>query len=73
MTEQSDIFRAELKAAGITQADFRRLIERLAGEEIGNRTVNRWATGDRAVPALAWAALRLYSMLPKKLRARLTD
>ena len=34
MTEQSDAFRAELKAAGLTQADFRRLIERLAGPHV---------------------------------------
>lgn len=72
MTEQSKSFRAELAAAGLKQVDFRRLIERLAGKKIGNRTVNRWATGDRAVPATAWAALRLYSMLPKSIRAQLT-
>ena len=64
-------FLKDLDAAGLTQAGFARLIERLAGHSLGNVTVNRWVKERRQVNPLAVVVLKLFVMLPAGARARL--
>ena len=66
-----DEFTAELAGLGLSQTDFRRILERLSGDEVAVTTVNRWATGKRSVPASAAAVVRLLGMLPAAKRAKL--
>ena len=57
--------RAALDAAGLRQVDFKRLLAHLPGQPADAGTINRWATGRRAVPPNVVAILALWSMLPK--------
>jgi len=69
MTPQE--FRAALAELGVNQAEFRRLLARQAGQAIGNVTVWRWASGERAIPAgvVAW----IKCLRREKRRKRTTD
>lgn len=62
---------ATLVRLGLSQADLRRIIERLSGEEISNVTVNRWANGRTGIPASAASTVRLLEMMPAGKRAKL--
>ncbi len=64
-------FRAALDNAGLRQVDFKRLLAHLSGQPADAGTINRWATGRRAVPALAVAFLALWQMLPKTKQRRI--
>ena len=66
-------FKTALTDLGLTQADLRRIIERMSGETIGNVTVNRWAAGRANIPPTTVTILRLLAMLPKTKRDRLAD
>ena len=62
-------FRAALKALGLRQTDFTRLLRYLSGQSVDPVTINRWATGKNPVPPTATATLKLLAMLPRaKLR-----
>lgn len=52
-------FRKSLSTLGLTQAAFRREVETLGGEPISKRTVENWANGERPIPPLLPALLRL--------------
>ena len=58
-------FRAALDALGLRQIDFARLLSHLSGEQPNQVTVNRWATGRRAVPPTVIAILALWRMVPR--------
>ncbi|MDQ0473775.1 helix-turn-helix domain-containing protein [Labrys wisconsinensis] len=57
-----DELKAILDAAGLSQADFARLLG------VTSRAVNLWMVGDRAIPGPAEAYLRLLGALPPNLR-----
>lgn len=65
-------FLKDLEAAGLTQAAFVRLVERLTGHRLGSMTVSRWVNGSRTVNPLAVAALKLYARLPPGVRRHLS-
>lgn len=58
-------FRERLKQCGLKQVDLCRLVEALTGEHLPEVTVNRWATGKRAVPPLVMAWLALWQRMPE--------
>ena len=58
-------FRERLRQCGLKQVDLCRLVEILTGEHLPEVTVNRWATGKRAVPPLVMAWLALWQRLPE--------
>ena len=64
-------FRATLDRLGLRQTDFVRLLTYLGDSKADAVTINRWATGRRAVPSTVAAILRLWEMLPKAKRAQI--
>ena len=52
-------FRAALAAAGLTQAAYRRLVQRLTDRALDPGTISRRALGKTETPAEAMALLRL--------------
>jgi hypothetical protein len=69
-------FRDRLKQCDLKQVDLCRLVEVLTGEHLPEVTVNRWATGKRAVPPLVMAWLALWQRMPEvervAMRSRIT-
>lgn len=52
-------FLATLERLGWKQADAKAVLEHLSGEVIGNNTINRYATGKRAIPPTLAALLQV--------------
>ena len=61
-------FRASLVRLDLRQTDFVRLLAYLGDSKADAVTINRWATGRRAVPSTVAAILRLWEMLPRRKR-----
>jgi hypothetical protein len=57
-------FAARLRAAGLSQTEFRALVLRLAGQRIAQTTTSRWVKGTRAAPPCAIALLGLVVRIP---------
>ncbi len=66
-------FRATLARLGLRQVDFARLLSHLSGEPPNQVTVNRWATGRRAVPPTVVALLTLWRMIPQAKQRQILD
>lgn len=64
-------FRITLARLGMRQTDFVRLLAYLGDSKADAVTINRWATGRRAVPSTVAVILRLWEMLPKGKRAQI--
>ena len=64
MTTPPPEFAGKLRAARLSQAEFRELVERLAGQRIAQTTTSRWAKGTRAAPPCALALLGLVARIP---------
>lgn len=57
-------FAARLRAAGLSQQEFRELIARLGGQGIDRTTPGRWVKGTRTPPPCALALLGLIACIP---------
>lgn len=57
-------FAGMLRAAGLSQTEFRELVERLAGQRVAQTTTSRWVKGTRAAPPCALALLGLVARIP---------
>ena len=66
-------FCGALVAADMRQVDFQRLLAHLSGQPAVTSTINRWATGTRAVPPTVIAILALWQMLPKAKRHQILE
>jgi hypothetical protein len=64
-------FRVRLRRAGLTQAEFRTLVQRLCGRELSPTTTSRWVREQRTPPPCAVALLVLIERLTLEERARL--
>lgn len=59
MNDSPPDFAARLRAAGLTQREFRELVERLGGQALDRTTPSRWARGKRPPPPCALALLEI--------------
>ena len=59
----SEEFRAALADLGFSQSAFAREVERIGGQRLALRTVQRWALGERSIPPLVPALLALLRRL----------
>ncbi len=67
-------FRASLKAHGLSQRSFMRLVQALADSSTPDVSmINRWATGRAGVPAPVAALLACWSMVPYGMRGKYLD
>lgn len=57
-------FAGLLRSARLSQAEFRELVLRLAGQRIAQTTTSRWVKGTRAPPPCALALLGLVARIP---------
>jgi hypothetical protein len=64
-------FAGRLRAAGLSQREFRELVLRLGGRRIAQTTTSRWAKGTREAPPCALALLGLVARIPPAELARL--
>lgn len=64
VTTSPSEFAGKLRAAGLSQTEFRELVERLAGQRIAQTTTSRWVKGTRAAPPCALALLGLVARIP---------
>lgn len=59
-------FAARLRAAGLSQQEFRELVARLGGQAIDRTTPSRWVKGTRTPPPCALALLGLIACIPPR-------
>ena len=64
MTTPPPDFTARLRAAGLSQAEYRELVARLGGQGIAQTTTSRWVKGERTPPPCALALLGLIACIP---------
>jgi hypothetical protein len=57
-------FGGRLRAAGLSQAEFRELVGRLADQRVAQTTTSRWVKGERQPPPCALALLSLVACIP---------
>src|SRR4051812_34708501 len=62
----SEEFRAALAALGLSQSEFAREVERIGGERLALRTVQRWTGNERRIPPLVPALLAALRHVPRK-------
>ena len=59
-------FAERLRAAGLSQTEFRRVVYRLTGLDQPDSTMARWINGTRSPPPSALALLELISHIPPR-------
>lgn len=64
MSDSRSEFAGKLRAAGLNQTEFRRLVERLGGGRLAQTTTSRWTKGTRTPPPCALALLALVARIP---------
>jgi len=62
--EGSTAFAERLESVRLSQAEFRRLVQRLSGIELDRATTSHWVTGQREPHACALAFLAVIAEIP---------
>lgn len=71
MTNENQDIKHRLRALGLKQIDFIRVVEHLVGAAPSPVTVTRWAKGLIPTPPLASACVELLARLPAEARSEL--